>query len=121
MKKIIFASVFVFAICNFGFSQTSEKVNLDSLMNHVLTLEENLYQINLNLHQSQKRLKTGIFIATVGYSVTILGGQLLGTRPQLGKTLLYTGGAIGIGGTVTLVSGFNRISLGPPRKPIRYQ
>lgn len=120
MKKIVFASILMLTLCNYGFCQTAENINLDSLVNQVLALEEDLYQVKLNLHQSQKRLKTGIFIATVGYSVTILGGQLLGTRPQLGKTLLYTGGAIGIGGTVTLVSGFNKISLGPPRKQTRY-
>jgi len=45
--------------------------------------------------------------------VTILGGQLLGSNPDLGKALLYTGGAIGITGTVILVKGFNKISIGP--------
>lgn len=93
--------------------------NLDSLVNAVVNLENEIYGVKLNLHQSQRKLKTGILVATVGYTVTIIGGQLLGTRPQLGEALLYTGGAIGIAGTVVLVKGFNKISLGPPRMPRR--
>lgn len=91
---------------------------LDSLEKTVLLLEKEVYDINLNLYNSQKQLKSGILVATLGYTVTIIGGQLLGTRPELGEALLYTGGAIGIAGTVVLVRGFNKISLGPPRRPL---
>lgn len=120
MQKIslitFFSYLFVFNIN----AQSQEKPNLDSLVNAVVNLEKEIYEVKLNLHQSQKQLKTGILVATVGYSVTIIGGQLLGTRPQLGEALLYTGGSIGIAGTVVLVKGFNKISLGPPQKPKNY-
>lgn len=88
----------------------------DTVQKSIVVLEKRVFEIENNLYQSQKQLKTGIFIATVGYTVTIIGGQLLGTRPALGETLLYVGGGIGIAGTIVLVKGFNKISLGPPRK-----
>ncbi|WP_194974048.1 hypothetical protein [Aquiflexum lacus] len=120
MQKVYIATFFTFwFVCNIN-AQSQEKINLDSLVNAVVKLEKEVYEVQLNLHQSQKQLKTGIFVATLGYTVTIIGGQLLGTRPELGEALLYTGGAIGIAGTVVLVKGFNKISLGPPRKPKYY-
>ncbi|WP_291788869.1 hypothetical protein [Cecembia sp.] len=88
----------------------------DTVQRSIVVLEKRVFEIENNLYQSQKQLKTGIFIATVGYTVTIIGGQLLGTQPTLGETLLYVGGGIGIAGTIVLVKGFNKISLGPPRK-----
>ncbi|MGM0945633.1 MAG: hypothetical protein ACQEW9_10645 [Bacteroidota bacterium] len=101
------------------YAQSSEqRAAIDSLKQVVLQLDQDLYQVELNLHQSQKQLKTGIFIATVGYTVTIVGGQLLGRNPDLGEALLYAGGATGIVGTVVLVNGFKKISLGKPRSRV---
>lgn len=80
-------------------------------------MDQELYEVQLNLHNSKKQLKTGIFIATIGYTVTIIGGQLLGSNPDAGKALLYVGGATGIVGTVVLVKGFNKISLRAPDPP----
>ncbi|SMD44192.1 hypothetical protein SAMN00777080_2810 [Aquiflexum balticum DSM 16537] len=118
----IFLVLFFITCCAFGnlHAQVQDKPNLDSLVNAVVKLEKEMYQVNLNLYQSKRQLKTGIFVATLGYTVTIIGGQLLGTNPELGEALLYTGGAIGIAGTVVLVKGFNKISLGPPQKPRHY-
>jgi hypothetical protein len=120
MQKVYIATFFTFWFFCHVNAQSQEKINLDSLVNAMVKLEKEVYEVQLNLHQSQKQLKTGIFVATLGYTVTIIGGQLLGTRPELGEALLYTGGAIGIAGTVVLVKGFNKISLGPPRKPKYY-
>lgn len=99
---------------------TSRQANLDSLRREIRALDQELYEVQLNLDQSKKQLKTGIFIATVGYTVTIIGGQLLGSNPDVGKTLLYVGGATGIVGTVILVKGFNKISLKSPDPPKIY-
>jgi hypothetical protein len=120
--KILFLLVLAMFISSSNLkAQVQEKtVSLDSLMNAVVKLENDVYEVKLNLEKSKNQLKTGIFVATLGYTVTIIGGQLLGTNPQLGEALLYTGGAIGIGGTVILVKGFNKISLGPPQKPKQY-
>ncbi|MFT6893682.1 MAG: hypothetical protein ACJAWX_001288, partial [Algoriphagus sp.] len=36
----------------------------------MIELEQDVYEIKLNLHQSQQQLKTGILVATIGYKVT---------------------------------------------------
>lgn len=117
MKKVIL--VIGFLVCTVSaIAQTSSSAeSVESLKRSIMQVEDELYEVKLNLHQSQKQLKNGILVATIGYSVTILGGQLLGTNPELGRGLLYAGGAIGIAGTVVLVKGFNKISLGPPSRP----
>ncbi|MFC3414973.1 hypothetical protein [Algoriphagus hitonicola] len=113
LRFFLLQCLFISAFASVSFGQTAD---LDSLKQTILQFDEDLYQVELNLHQSQKQLKTGIFIATVGYTVTIVGGQLLGRNPSLGETLLYAGGATGIVGTFVLVDGFKKISL---RKPSR--
>lgn len=119
--KTLFLLVLVtlLASANLKAQVQESTANLDSIMNAVVKLENDIYEVKLNLEKSKSQLKTGIFVATFGYTVTIIGGQLLGSNPQLGEALLYTGGAIGISGTVILVKGFNKISLGPPQKPKR--
>ena len=101
-------------------TQTGNSPSLDSLMRAVIELEQDVYEVKLNLAQSQQQLKTGILVATICYTITIIGGQLLGSEPQLGKTLLYVGGATGIVGTFILVKGFKKISLGAPVPPPSY-
>ncbi|MFN3998371.1 hypothetical protein [Algoriphagus sp.] len=95
-------------------AQSKDQVSYDSLKREIIQLDQELYDVQLNLHQAQNQLQTGILVATLGYTVTIIGGQLLGTKPELGETLLYVGGATGIVGTVILFKGFKKISLGPP-------
>jgi hypothetical protein len=101
-------------------AQTTHFPSIDSLKRAIIELDHEIYEVKLNLHQSQKQLKTGILIATIGYTVTIIGGQLLGTEPDLGKTLLYVGGVTGIAGTFVLVKGFKKISLRAPTPPRTY-
>ncbi len=112
--------IFVFSLLtvfnlNFSCAQEFSKQELDSIKREIFTIKSDVNQIQWQLSEAKKTLKTGIFIATLGYTVTILGGQLLGTNPELGEALLYTGGAIGIAGTIVLVKGFNKISLGKPK------
>lgn len=118
MKVVFWGLLFSFFVSQKGFAQ--EYPSYDSLKKSLTRLEADLYQVQLNLHQSQKQLKSGILVATLGYTVTIIGGQLLGTKPELGETLLYVGGATGIVGTVVLFHGFKKISLGPPLIPRSY-
>lgn len=107
---LLFSSLFSFDLL----AQNRDQASYDSLKRAMIQLDQDLYEVQLNLHKSQKQLQTGILVATIGYTVTIIGGQLLGTKPELGETLLYVGGATGIVGTVILVKGFKKISLGPP-------
>lgn len=118
MKVVFLGFLLSFFISLEGFAQ--DYPSYDSLKRALTRVEADLYQVQLNLHQSQKQLKGGILVATLGYTVTIIGGQLLGTKPQLGETLLYVGGATGIVGTVVLFKGFKKISLGPPIPPRQY-
>ncbi|GAA5029523.1 hypothetical protein GCM10011506_17920 [Marivirga lumbricoides] len=117
MKYLVISPFFFFTFIFHLQAQQQEysQQQLDSLKRAVFNLQQDVEQVQLNLYNSKKTLKTGIFIATLGYTVTIIGGQLLGTNPDVGEALLYTGGAIGIAGTIVLVKGFNKISLGPPK------
>lgn len=93
----------------FSFSQQKPVGNLDSLKREIINLRTDVQNIQLSITDTKRTLKRGIFVATLGYTITIIGGQLLGTKPELGEALLYTGGAIGIGGTFILVNGFNKM------------
>lgn len=116
MSRILFLSgLFVLLYSSPLFSQAQQNIASDSLKRTILQLDRDLRQVELNLHQSQQQLKTGILVATLGYTVTIIGGQLLGTKPQTGEALLYVGGATGLVGTVILFKGFKKISLGAPQ------
>jgi hypothetical protein len=114
--KLIIAISFTLLLSLPSLAQEYSKQELDSIKRAIFNVQNDVEAIQFNLQTAKKSLKTGIFIATLGYTVTIIGGQLLGTRPQLGEALLYAGGAIGIGGTIVLVNGFNKISLGPPKR-----
>jgi len=115
MKYFFTILTILLSFNSLSFAQEFSKQELDSIKSHIFNIQNEVNTIQLNLNNAKKTLKTGIFVATLGYTVTIIGGQLLGTNPQLGEALLYTGGAIGIGGTIVLVNGFNKISL--ERKP----
>lgn len=63
--------------------------------------------IQLYLVKGEKKFKRGIFVATLGYSVTIAGGLMLGRKnDDLGKVLLVSGGATGITGTAMMLNAF---------------
>ena len=79
----------------------------DSLRSAIIQLDTRVSQINLNLETSQKKFKSGILIATLGYTTTITGGLMLGrSNDQLGQGLLVVGGATGIIGTYKMVDAF---------------
>jgi len=96
---------------NSCYAQDTEKVNgdIDSLKREIMQLDVEVDNIQLGLQESKKSLKRGIFVATLGYSITIVGGQLLGTNPTAGEALLYAGGAVGIAGTALLVKAFDKL------------
>lgn len=79
----------------------------DSLKNEIIKLKTDVKQIQLNLGKSHGQFKKGMILATLGYSVTIAGGLMLGRdNDDLGQVLLYTGGAVGLGGTFMLLDSF---------------
>lgn len=85
----------------------AQQTELDSLKREILELRADVDHINLNLERSRSKFKTGILIATIGYTVTIAGGLMLGREnDELGQVLLITGGVTGITGTYMMVDAF---------------
>jgi len=92
---------------NISNGQEYSQAQIDSLTNEILRIDANVQNVQLNLEKTQRRFKVGIITATIGYSIVIAGGQLLGReRDDLGQALLYVGGGIGLGGTILLVDSY---------------
>ena len=108
VKRIIF---FLFPFLFIGSMAVCQSINesaVDSLKRAFLELNSEVETIQLNLDESKKKLKAGILVSTLGYTVTIIGGQLLGGPDnELGEVLLFAGGGIGIGGTYLIFDGFS--------------
>ncbi|MBX2968985.1 MAG: hypothetical protein KF803_06420 [Cyclobacteriaceae bacterium] len=97
-------------------AQQTPYENLDSLKKEILELRADVDQIQLNLKTSQNKFKRGIAIATIGYSVTIAGGLMLGRKnDELGKGLLIAGGATGVTGTILMVDAFRHLTKKRPK------
>jgi len=116
MNKLFF--IIIAVVVSFSANaQTSGDMNIDSLRHEIFQMKSDIQDIQLNLTRAKKKFNTGIIVATIGYSVTIAGGLILGENADLGNTLLWTGGAIGVGGTFLLMQGFKFVGKageGPP-------
>jgi len=107
MFKIIAAIVFVTMVSVPSFAQYTPEQNIDSLKNAIMQLDQKVNLVQYNLMKSHSKLKNGILIATLGYSVTIAGGLMLGgENNDLGTALLYTGGGIGLAGGFLIFDSF---------------
>ena len=95
-----------------------QQPDVDSLKREILQLKADVQTIQLNLVQGEKKFKRGILVATIGYSVTIAGGLMLGRKyDDLGKVLLVTGGATGITGTFMMLDAFKYLGrAGSPKQ-----
>ena len=81
--------------------------DINALKQEIQELNDNVNHVQVNLGLSKKRFQRGILVATLGYSITIAGGLMLGReRDELGQSLLVLGGATGITGTYLLVDSF---------------
>lgn len=81
--------------------------DVEDLKKEILELKSDVQQIQMNLAEGEKKFKQGILVATIGYSVTIAGGLMLGRKnDDLGKVLLVAGGATGVTGTVMMFNAF---------------
>lgn len=100
---------FLFCLLGFSFALKAQQspTTVEDLKQQVLSLNERMDQVQLNLVTSEKRFKRGILVATIGYSLTITGGLMLGrSNDQLGQVLLVAGGATGTVGTVLMIDSF---------------
>ncbi len=99
--------VTVALIISFSSLAALSQGNIDSLRREILSVKADVENINLNLERSKSKFQRGIFVATLGYSITIAGGLMLGREnDDLGQVLLVTGGATGGIGTYMLVDAF---------------
>jgi hypothetical protein len=105
---LVCATLFLSVVAN---GQERTQADVDSLKNEILKLRADVDQIQLNLDVSQKKFQKGILVATIGYSVTIAGGLMLGRKyDDAGKVLLVTGGITGITGTFMMVDAFKYLN-----------
>ena len=82
--------------------------HLDSLRHRVLSLEVRANDVDLRIRQSRKQFQAGILVSTLGYTVTIAGGLMLGRdNDELGQVLLVAGGITGATGTYIMVDASN--------------
>lgn len=80
------------------------------LKSQILQLQTRVDNIEVNLGQAQRKFQTGMALATIGYTVTIAGGLMLGREnDRLGQGLLIAGGATGVAGTFMLVDSFKHL------------
>lgn len=94
-----------------------DTLGVEQLKKEVLLLQTDVQNIQLNLVKSQDKFKRGIVVATVGYTVTIIGGLMLGREnDELGKVLLVSGGATGITGTFMMADAFKYLKRAGKRK-----
>lgn len=101
-------------------AQTRLPQSSDSLKTEILSLRSDVDNIKINLGRTENRFKTGILISTVGYSIVITGGLMLGRKnDELGKALLITGGATGVTGTILLVDAFKFLGIASGKKQNR--
>ncbi len=104
--RILLITLSLFCFSQFAKAQELPE-DIHALKQEVLRLKQDVDQVQVNLGRSQKRFQRGIFVATLGYSITIAGGLMLGREQDtLGQTLLVIGGATGITGTYLLVDSF---------------
>lgn len=103
MKSLFLVILLLPCITLLGQQQT----DLTEMKKEILLLNKNVETIQLNLGKAENKFKRGIGLATLGYSVTIAGGLMLGRKnDDLGKVLLVSGGVMGITGTILMVDAF---------------
>lgn len=100
----------------FSYAQTETK-DVEELKKEILLLRADVENIQLNLSQSERKFKRGIAVATIGYTMVIAGGLMLGREnDDLGKGLLIAGGVTGITGTIMMVDAFKYLGRAGRKK-----
>lgn len=114
MIRVILLASLLFCTTKTSAQQTARQLSIEE---QLLALQNDVSDIKLNLNLSEKKFKRGIATATIGYSVTIAGGLMLGRKnDELGKVLLVAGGVTGITGTILMVDAFKYLGrIGKPK------
>lgn len=106
--RVYFMLLFIFMLTSVYGQNTPDTLrNVEEFKKELLSLRADVATIQVNLSRSETRFKRGIVVATLGYTVTIAGGLMLGRkRDELGKGLLIAGGVTGVTGTILMVDAF---------------
>jgi len=105
--KLACTGIFLFLMSQSFFAQAQEKGDINELKQEILSIRADVENITLNLEKSKSKFQKGIFVATLGYTITIAGGLMLGREnDELGQGLLIAGGVTGGIGTYMLVDAF---------------
>ena len=85
---------------------TPSGAGADSLRAEILRLRTDLDATRENLRISHQKFRTGILVSGIGYSITILGGVLLGSQQysDWGQPLVVAGGVTGFTGALLLLN-----------------
>ena len=85
---------------------TPTQPGADSLRAKILRLRTDLDATRDNLRISHRKFRGGILVSGIGYSITILGGVLLGSQQysDWGQPLVVAGGVIGFSGALLLLN-----------------
>lgn len=116
--KLPLVVLFVVSLTHaFGQDPSAKTADVEQLKRDIITLQQDVENIQINLGTAENKFKRGIGMATLGYSVTIAGGLMLGRKnDDLGKVLLVSGGVLGITGTVLMVDAFKYLGRASRKK-----
>lgn len=86
--------------------RSSASPGADSLRTEILRLRADLDATRDNLRISHRKFRSGILVSGIGYSITILGGVLLGSQDysDWGQPLVVAGGVVGFSGALLLLN-----------------
>ena len=105
--KLTYTATLLILISLSFFANAQEKGDINELKQEILSIRADVENITLNLEKSKSKFQKGIFVATLGYTITIAGGLMLGREnDELGQGLLVAGGVTGGIGTYMLVDAF---------------
>jgi hypothetical protein len=104
-------------------NKPSTRPGADSLRAEILRLRTDLDATRDNLRISHKKFRSGILVSGIGYSITILGGVLLGSQEysDWGQPLVVAGGVIGFSGALLLLNSnkfIGRAGTATARRPV---
>lgn len=101
--------------------QSPYQGEVEDLKKEILSLKSQQEVTLQYLDKYRKRFNFGLIMATIGYTTVVAGGQLLGgSNDDLGRGMLYVGGALGIAGTVVLIDAgkFMKRATNPPPESV---
>ena len=106
MSQFLLLVLLLFRTTTYAQTAPPAELNADSLRAEILRLRTDLDDTQANLRTSHRKFRTGILVSGIGYTVTIIGGVLLGSQDysDWGQPLVLAGGVIGFSGAILLLN-----------------